>query len=535
MNGACNRIGEAGKAFVRSAACVLCVLAPLVVAGCKDRDVDSRGGGAEQAGPPAVAATERIVLESTIAGSWYPADADELRRQIGSLYDKADVQPANDVAALILPHAGYVYSGQTAACGLKAAGGDYHRVVVIGPTHRLPMAEMLALPRATHYRTPLGEVALDVEFMDELLEYPQFQIVPAAHEPEHSVQIEVPLVQSRYPSFKLVPIVAGQCSYKTIVRVAGILRGLVDDRTLLIASSDFVHYGPQYGYVPFRDDIAANLRKLDMGAYACIERLDARGFLDYVEKTGATICGRIPVAILLATLDSAATPRLVQYTTSGQLTGDFANSVSYLAVAFSGRFGPGAGTQPQTAGTALSAQDKSQLLTLARRTIPYVLRTRSLPAVSEFGIEPTEAMKVPRAAFVTLKKHSQLRGCIGEIFPQQPLYRSVMLNAANAAVRDPRFPPVTEGECEQIEIEISALTAPRPVASPNDIRLGTDGVVLSKGGHSAVFLPQVATEQGWGLEDMLANLCMKAGLPPDAWRDGAGFLVFQADVFGEKR
>lgn len=110
----------------------------------------------------------------------------------------------------------------------------------------------------------------------------------------------------------------------------------------------------------------------------------------------------------------------------------------------------------------------------------------------------------------------------------------MIVNAANAAFRDPHFPPVTESESEQIRIDISALTAPRPIASPNEIRLGTDGVVLNKDGHSVVFLPQVATEQGWGLEETLAHLCMKAGLAPDAWRNGATFLVFQAEIFGEK-
>lgn len=513
---------------------ILCAILLLKVCGCKGKEVGSTNEPAKGQNQEATTSNNKVVLNSSIAGSWYPADANDLRHQIGSFYDNANVQPIEDVVALILPHAGYTYSGQTAAYGAKIAAGDYQRIIIIGPTHHLPMEDLLAVPRATHYRTPLGELPLDVEFIDRLLQYPIFQVVPQAHEDEHSVQIEVPLLQFKHPTFKLVPIVAGQCSYDTIVQAGNILKTLIDHKTLIVASSDFVHYGPRYQYVPFTDDVPAKIKKLDMGAYEYIERLDARGFLDYTGKTGATICGRIPIAILLSTLDSTAKARLIRYTTSGELTGDFDNSVSYLAVAFSGKLGNAAEIKPQTPNSSLTEQDKSQLLVLARKTILYVLHNKRLPDAPELGIEPTEAMKIPRAAFVTLKKNTQLRGCIGDIFPQRPLYKSVILNAANAAFRDWRFQPVTEGECEQIKIEISALTTPSVISSPSDIRLGTDGVVMNKDGRSAVFLPQVATERGWRLEEMLVNLSVKARLPADAWKEGANFQTFQAEVFGEK-
>jgi AmmeMemoRadiSam system protein A len=122
---------------------------------------------------------------------------------------------------------------------------------------------------------------------------------------------------------------------------------------------------------------------------------------------------------------------------------------------------------------------------------------------------------------------------MGDIFPRQPLYKSVITNAINAAVNDRRFLPVTKAQCNDIEIEISALTVPRPVASSDEIRIGIDGVALNKDGHSAVFLPQVAPEQNWNLEQMLTQLSLKARLPADAWKQGASFLVFQAEVFGE--
>jgi len=313
------------------------------------------------------------------------------------------------------------------------------------------------------------------------------------------------------------------------------LGSLVDNETLVIASSDFVHYGRSHLYVPFTENIPEQIKELDMGAYEYIAALDAKGFLEYKYKTGATICGYIPIAVLLSMLDEPVRAELTNYTTSGELTGDFTNSVSYLSIAFSGSWQSHQKIELQANNPELelTEQDKEQLLALARKTIVYALRNRRVPQASELGVTISEAMNCPRAAFVTLKKNSQLRGCIGDIFPQRPLYKSVIRNAINACVSDRRFLPVTEEECEDITIEISALTVPEPVASADKIRIGTDGVVLSKDGHSAVFLPQVAPEQGWDVNQMLTRLSLKAQLPADAWKEGASFLVFQADVFGE--
>jgi len=482
---------------------------------------------------------KKNVLRSQLAEmGWYPSDPNALDRQIEDLFRQAQVKPIDNVVGLILPHAGYAYSGRTAAAGLKTTSKTYKRFIVIGATHRLGMEEILSVPRATHYQTPLGQVPLDVELIDKLLEYSIFCHVPQAHEynrggQEHCVQIELPLLQHRQKDFTFVPIVAGQCSPETVDKAAAILKNLVDEETLVIASSDFVHYGPNYGYVPFKENIQEQIKKLDMGAYDLIAQLDGRGFLEYRRNTGATICGSVPIAVLLSMLSESTESHLIQYATSGEMTGDFTNSVSYLSVAFSGTWGVPSQVEPDANNAALTEQDKEQLLTLARKTIVYALEKRRVPEASDLDITPSAAMQSPRAAFVTLKKHAQLRGCIGDIFPQRPLYKSVILNAIHACVNDRRFRPVTQDECNEITIDISALTPPAPVDSPDKIRIGIDGVVLNKDGHSAVFLPQVAPEQGWNLEQTLTHLSEKAQLPADAWKKGASFLVFQADVFGE--
>jgi AmmeMemoRadiSam system protein B/AmmeMemoRadiSam system protein A len=510
----------------------MCVLGLLLVSVCK-KEPPTPSSAAAVASPANSAEVAQNVVNSPLAGSWYPADAASLKKQIDDLFKKASVKPIDNVIALILPHAGYQYSGPTAAMALKSIDKKYKRIVIIGPSHRVPMEEVLSVSRATAYNTPLGQVPLDVEFIDKLLKFPVFQNVPETDKYEHSVQIEVPLLQHCQGSFKLVPIVAGQCSMGTIDKAAGILSSLIDNDTLVIASSDFVHYGPNYDYVPFKQDIPEQLKKLDMGAFEHIAKLDGPGLYDYRRKTGATICGYIPITILLTMLDKSSEAHLVNYATSGQEANDYTNSVSYLSVAFTGAWQTRPEAQQKTATPTLTEEDKKQLLLLARKTMVYALKNRRVPDASDLGIEISDAMRPARAAFVTLNKNSALRGCIGDIFPRQPLYKSVITNSINACVNDGRFMPVSEDELKDITIEISALTVPAPISSPDQIRIGIDGVVLNKNGRSAVFLPQVAPEQGWDVDEMLTHLSLKAGLPSDAWKEGASFLVFQADVFGE--
>ena len=182
----------------------------------------------------------------------------------------------------------------------------------------------------------------------------------------------------------------------------------------------------------------------------------------------------------------------------------------------------------------LSVEDKKVLLSLARKAIAQALKGKALSDPGDFGVEPTPAMNQIMGGFVTLTLDGDLRGCIGEIFPRRPLVQVVLDHALDAAFEDPRFSPLTAKEFQRVRIEISALTKPVPVASYKDIEIGRHGMVLEVGSRSAVFLPQVATEQGWNLPTTLSYLAQKAGLPPDAWLEPrAKFTVFEAIVFHE--
>ena len=484
--------------------------------------------------PPA-----KKVFVSQLAGQWYPADKAQLESDLDSYFAKAPADAPDNVHALILPHAGYAYSGAIAGAAVKSvAGKTFSRVVVMGPSHSLPMENVANVPDATHYATLLGEVPLDVELIAALKRHPQFKTIPGADENEHSVQIEIPLLQRALGEFKLVPIVVGQLDEPATREMGRILAGLIDANTLVVVSSDFTHYGPRFGYVPFRDDLAANLKKLDLGAWDAVANKDLAAFARYVNQTGATICGHNPIGILLAMLPKDFEAHQIAYDTSGNLTGDYANSVSYLSAAFSGAWPAGekvAPAVPAAASTSLlSDEDKTLLLKLARGVLDDYVKNGNTATPESLGIKLTPGMQRVMGAFVTLNENGELRGCIGEIFPRRPLYKAVMDHAVNAAVNDPRFQPVTADELPRIEMDISALTEPRSVAGYNDIGIGKHGMVLEKWGQSAVFLPQVAPEQGWTLDETLSHLAMKAGLPPDAWKDGASFTVFEAIVFSEK-
>ena len=481
------------------------------------------------------AAEGKVVLDSALAGSWYTSDAEALRGQLRGYLQKAQSKEHDKVIALILPHAGYRYSGAMAMAGVKTLGQrQYKRIVVMGPSHRLAMNNVLSVPDVTHYRTPLGETALDTEFISELRQHRLFVSIPTVHQQEHSVQIEVPVLQYVQKDFQLVPIVVGRLDEAAIGEAARILRGLIDANTLVVASSDFTHYGDSFGYVPFKEEIAENLKKLDLGAYEFIEGRDRAGFVKYCERTGATICGSMPIAVLLEMLPTDSAPVPAGYDTSGRLLGDFSSSVSYMSVAFTGEWSPAKRVIAEQGEAELSEADKKQLLLLARRSFTHYIEHKEVADAQALGITLTEAMKPPRATFVTLKKHGNLRGCIGELSATGPLYQSVLLNAIKSAVRDTRFAPVTQNECADLQVEISVLTPPEKVASYKDIILGKHGVILSKGVRGAVYLPQVAVEQGWGLEETLTHLSVKAGLGRDGWREGAEFEVFEAIVFGEE-
>ncbi|MBM4044957.1 MAG: AmmeMemoRadiSam system protein B [Planctomycetes bacterium] len=467
------------------------------------------------------------VRECTGAGRWFAGDSRSLAAQVDGYLTKVKLErPAGKLLALVSPHAGYDYSGLCAAYGYSLLKeGEFSTVVLLGFSHYVGFRGA-SIADVKFYSTPLGRIPVDRDVCDKLLKEKLFTSNAMAHRREHSDENQLPFLQRTLKTFKLVPLVLGELEGEDYQTIADGLKKHIPSDALIVASSDFTHYGENFGYMPFRTDIKANLKKLDGGAIDQIVKLDAAGFLAYVEKTGATICGRRPIAVLLKLLPKDAKGHLLNYYTSGDLGGDYSHSVSYASIAFTR-------TASASAAGGLTEAERATLLKLARETLETYVKTKKTSDAESGAYELTPRLKQKSGAFVTLKIQDELRGCIGHIEAREPLYRAVLMNAVNSAVRDPRFSPVQERELKSIRVEISALSPLQQVKGPDEFIVGQHGILIEKGMASAVFLPQVAPEQGWNREETLQHLCRKAGLPLDAWKKDTTFYVFTAEVFHE--
>jgi hypothetical protein len=497
-----------------------------------------------------------------LAGSWYPegrarllAGAHFLMR-IGAA---APALPAKPVA-LVVPHAGWSYSGLAAATAFgRLKPGDFERVVVVAPSHQASFRGY-DLDDATAYRTPLGDIPL-CDGALAALQGADARVAATVGEREHAVEIELPFLQAALGRFCLVPVLVGDTDASLERAFAERLATLDDGRTLFVFSSDFSHYGPRFDYQPFgpvAPPVLQKVRAMNDRAAALLAGVDAKAFRDYLRETGNTICGRNGLATMLELLPriaphAAAVP-LAHYA-SGELPGmQDDSSVSYLAMAFLREAPAGASLGPPLVAVprledappqtpSLDPAEGERLVRLARAALTTHFFERD-DLGRELAAWPRGAERERRqGVFVTLNRkdpdeirtRGRLRGCIGQPEPQFPLYYGTVQAALDAALRDPRFEPVAAAELPRIEVEVTVLSPRKPVASWREIRLGTHGIVLQKGDKSALFLPQVAPEQGWTLEQALTALSEKAGLPPDGWKEGARFSVFTGQVFEEHR
>lgn len=485
------------------------------------------------------------VRQPAMAGSFYPDDPAILRAEIEGFLEEArqtdDGQPAR---ALVVPHAGYAFSGPTAARAFSRVPAEgVRRIILLGPSHHYSFAGG-ALPDASvrSFDTPLGSVPLDRAALKTLRRNRHFDGPAAAHGPEHSLEVELPFLQVVAPEAELVPIViGGNTDLATCREMAAALSALLDESTIVVASSDFTHHGDRYGWSPYDGpDLGDTLVEIATETAKRIVARDPRGFIKQVEVSRDTVCGVRPVGVLTALLEGAfdGEGSILEVTTSGHVTGSFDLSVTYVAVEFHGSWREW--REPVAAEFGeLPASAELALLDLARVVLTTGLTHDS--GVAEWFADHAgrSDLTMPAGAFVTInntgkrvRTEGRLRACMGVMDAGQPLIDAV-IQAAQWAAKDPRFPPLRLDELDEVEIEVSVLSPLKPVRSPRFIRVGEHGVVLAKDGRTAVYLPQVAVEQDWTRDEMLDQLSLKAGLPRRAWQHGATFEVFTAQVFAE--
>jgi AmmeMemoRadiSam system protein B/AmmeMemoRadiSam system protein A len=497
---------------------------------------------------------------SALAGSWYPEDRAHLvagAHFLMRLAASAPVLPSPPLA-LVVPHAGWNYSGLAAATAFRLLKpGEFERVVVVAPSHQAAFRGY-ALDDATAYRTPIGDIPL-CDGVLATLRGSEARVASDVGEREHAVEIELPFLQATLGRFCLVPVLVGDTDDALEASFARRLAKLDDGRTLFVFSSDFSHYGPRFDYQPFGPVSAAardKVRAMNDRAAAFLASVDAKGFRGHLRETGNTICGRNGLATMLELLPliapKARAVPLAHYA-SADLPGiQDDSSVSYVTMAFLREEPPGASFGTPLVGLprledappdtpSLVPADGARLVRLARAALTTHFFEKD-DLGRELAAWPTGPGRERRqGVFVTLNRkdpdeirtEGRLRGCIGQPEPTYPLYYGTVQAALDAALHDSRFTPVTAAELGRIEIEVTVLSPRRPVASWRDIRLGTHGIVLQKDGKAALFLPQVAPEHGWTLEQTLTALSEKAGLPSDAWKEGASFSVFTGQAFEE--
>lgn len=484
------------------------------------------------------------VRRPAVAGSFYTADAARLGTEVRRLLGTRPAGPAP--RAVIAPHAGYVFSGATAGKSLAALqGAEVSRVVLLGPSHRASFrGAALPEPRLTAFSTPLGMLPLDRAALAALRERRLFDGPGHAHDGEHCLEVELPFLQVALGEVSIVPILVGQLTGREdALTLARGLASVVDERTVLVVSTDFTHHGRPYGHAPFPADrrLPATLEDLARATAERAAAMDARGFWHQVEVSGDTVCGVRPVTVLLELLAHAfeGSGEVVDVTTSAAASGNLEQVVAYVGVSFAGRWTPWREPPPPPPLGVLDEEEQRAALALARAALEtYLLNGPQL--ARWFAAHPVAGnLAAVGGVFVTIHntgaravKQGRLRGCIGTIVGREPLVDAI-IRAATSAARDPRFPPLDREELPQVSLEVSVLSPPTPVPGPEAIQLGRHGVILAKEGRTAGGLPQVASETGWDRDTFLSQLARKAGLAADAWRRGASFEVFTAQVFGE--
>ena len=466
--------------------------------------------------------------QPAVAGSFYPSDAAELKKMISGFSASAKPnQTAGLVRAIVVPHAGYVFSGGVAASGYNQLNPahEYKRVFILASSHRFSFGKA-SVYTPGDYITPLGRVPVDTDVVNDLIRNSKaFTDYPEAHIPEHSIEVQLPFLQSRlkFP-FKIVPIILGTQEPSVCKEIGEALKPFFTSENLFVISADFSHY-PSYSDAVKVDEITAKAfcTNSPQDFLKAIRNNEKLGIYDLATSMCAWPSGLTMLYITQG--NNNLNFEKIDYQNSGDIKkyGDKTRVVGYNAICIS---------ESKDPGFELTATDKHELLRIARSTIDSYIRTRSIPPLNSSGY--SNNLQVKAGAFVTLKIDGKLRGCIGSFEPSIPLYKVIQEMAIASSTQDSRFQPVKVQELESIDIEISVLTPMRKIKNISEIQLGKHGIYIKKGFSGGTFLPQVATETGWSLEEFLGHCSQdKAGLGWDGWKN-ADIYIYEANVFSEK-
>ena len=465
---------------------------------------------------------QAVVRPATQANRFYTGDAEELREEVDSFLrlHRGRTQYEN-VAAVIVPHAGYYYSGNVAASAYMSIDTKkpYKRIFLLGPSHHEWLNGASVNTEADYYATPLGNVKVDGETTVKLTEDSVFFYRPEAHDREHCLEVQLPFLQRKFGENlpPIVPIIISTNDYQKLKRMAEVLKPYFTEENLFVISSDFSHY-------PTYEDAC----EVDARTGKAIETGQVEEFIATIEANerlgkrnlATSACGQFPIITLMLMLDGHYEVKHLLYQNSGDISGDHSRVVGYHSFAI---------LRKDSTDFVLSDEDKRLLKEIALKSIKDSLDGKPIaqPSLnSQF-----DNLNSKCGAFVSLHKHGRLRGCIGHFGEDVPLHEIVAEMARAAAFEDPRFSPVRREELEDIDIEISVLTPMRRIQSLDEFELHRHGIYIRKGYRRGTFLPQVADEVNWTKEEFVGHCSQdKAGLGWDGWKD-AELYVYEAIVF----
>jgi len=480
----------------------------------------------------------KTIRQPAVAGQFYPDESGAITDQIQRYLKQVPEQKVEgEIKAIMVPHAGYDFSGPVAAYAFKQlVGKKINTAVIISNSHKAYF-DGAAIDDSDAWQTPLGTVAVDKELADKLVKADSsIKYDSAAHASDHPLEVQLPFLQTVLAGdFKIVPVMFGNKYDDTYKKLAQALKDNLGENDIVVISTDMSHY-PKY----------EDANKIDRKTLEKIKTSQAVELADYikaVESSGyaneqTALCGidAVKTVLELKQLFGWDKIEILKYANSGDVPGigDKNRVVGYgaIAIAQSPRSYVRDKQNENAASTTgeLNVDEQKILLKIAKETVGSFVLTGKAP---EFKITG-ERLKQKQGAFVTLNKDGQLRGCIGQIVPSsEPLWQVVRDMAVAAASEDNRFNPVSKDELNRLEYEVSVLSTPEPIDDWRKIKLGKHGVIIKQGGRSGVFLPQVATDTGWNLEEFLSELCwQKAGLAPDCYKNkDTQILVFTAQVF----
>ena len=465
--------------------------------------------------------SEPVVRPATQANRFYTGDARELSEEVDSflaLHRGATIY--HHVAAVIVPHAGYYFSGRVAASAYMSVPADqpYKRIFLLGPSHHEWLDGASVNTEADYYATPLGNVKVDRETARSISDADSvFSYQPKAHDREHCLEVQLPFLQRRLGDVPpIVPIIISTNDFNKLKRIAHVLKPYFTEENLFVISSDFSHY-PSYEDACEVDALTG--KAIGTGSVEAFIAALEQNARSGKRNLATSACGELAIATLMLMMDGSYEVNHLMYQNSGDAEShDHSRVVGYHSFAI---------VRKSDAGFALSDDEKRLLKEIALTSIKDSLAGKEISHSSPL----TTHLSAKCGAFVSLHKHGRLRGCIGHFGEDIPLHEIVAEMARAAAFEDPRFMPVTADELADIDIEISVLTPMRRIESLDEFELHRHGIYIRKGYRSGTFLPQVADEVNWTKEEFVSHCAQdKAGIGWDGWKD-AELYVYEAIVF----